>query len=67
MTSLYHATILPVQKKDTRRSKDDLFGTFLADFRQGKWLEFCISPTTGSFPLISVAIIFIIEQSKMQF
>jgi len=32
MTSLYHATILHVPKQDARRSKNDLFGTFLAGF-----------------------------------
>ena len=58
MTCLYHATILHVQKQDTRKTKNDLFGTFLANFLEGKWLEFCISPTTGYFPLIFVVMIF---------
>eukprot|EP00983_Pelagomonas_calceolata_P008585 280945-Pelagomonas_calceolata.AAC.1 len=36
-------------QKEKRRSKIDLFGTPCAGFLQGKWLNFCISPTTGGW------------------
>eukprot|EP00983_Pelagomonas_calceolata_P063382 1147694-Pelagomonas_calceolata.AAC.9 len=48
VNSIHDDKILHIQKKEKGWSKSDLLGTLVPNYLQGKWLEFCTSPTTES-------------------